>query len=33
MPLTGAAADFSKLFVDDAQKWAKVMREANVKPE
>ena len=26
-------ADFEKLFVDDAQKWAKVMREANIKPE
>jgi tripartite-type tricarboxylate transporter receptor subunit TctC len=33
IPLTGSNADFRKLFVDDAQKWAKVMREANVKPE
>jgi tripartite-type tricarboxylate transporter receptor subunit TctC len=33
IPLTGSSADFRKLFVDDAQKWAKVMREANVKPE
>ncbi len=33
MPLTGSSADFRKLFVDDAQKWAKVMREANIKPE
>jgi tripartite-type tricarboxylate transporter receptor subunit TctC len=32
-PLTGSTADFEKLFVDDAQKWAKVMREANVKSE
>ena len=31
--LTGSTADFEKLFVDDAQKWAKVMREANIKPE
>jgi tripartite-type tricarboxylate transporter receptor subunit TctC len=33
IPLTGTTADFEKLFVDDAQKWAKVMREANIKPE
>jgi len=33
LPLTGGSADFRKRFVDDAQKWAKVMREANVKPE
>jgi tripartite-type tricarboxylate transporter receptor subunit TctC len=33
IPLTGSSADFRKLFVDDAQKWAKVMREANIKPE
>ena len=32
-PLTGSTADFEKLFVEDAQKWAKVMREANIKPE
>ena len=31
--LTGSSADFRKLFVDDAQKWAKVMREANIQPE
>jgi len=33
IPLTGSTADFEKLFIDDAQKWAKVMREANVKAE
>jgi tripartite-type tricarboxylate transporter receptor subunit TctC len=33
LPLTGSTADFQKLFIDDARKWAKVMREANVKPE
>jgi tripartite-type tricarboxylate transporter receptor subunit TctC len=33
VPLTGRSADFRKLFVDDAQKWAKVMREANIRPE
>jgi tripartite-type tricarboxylate transporter receptor subunit TctC len=32
-PLTGSTADFEKLFVDDAEKWAKVMRKANVKSE
>ena len=33
IPLTGSSADFRKLFVEDAQKWVKVMREANIKPE
>jgi len=33
IPLVGGAADFEKLFVDDARKWAKVMREADIKPE
>jgi tripartite-type tricarboxylate transporter receptor subunit TctC len=33
LPLTGSSADFRKLFVDDAQKWATVMREADIKPE
>jgi tripartite-type tricarboxylate transporter receptor subunit TctC len=33
IPLTGSSADFRKLFVDDAQKWTKVMREANIQPE
>jgi tripartite-type tricarboxylate transporter receptor subunit TctC len=32
-PLVGSTADFEKLFLDDAAKWAKVMREANVKAE
>jgi len=31
--LAGTTADFEKLFTDDSQKWAKVMREANIKPE
>jgi tripartite-type tricarboxylate transporter receptor subunit TctC len=31
--LTGSSAEFEKLFVEDAQKWAKVMREANIKQE
>ncbi len=33
IPLTGSSTDFRKLFVDDAQKWSKVMREADIKPE
>jgi tripartite-type tricarboxylate transporter receptor subunit TctC len=33
IPLTGSAADFEKLFVDDARKWTKLMREANIKQE
>jgi tripartite-type tricarboxylate transporter receptor subunit TctC len=33
LPLTGSSADFRKLFVDDAQKWAKVMHDAGIKPE
>ena len=32
-PLTGSSTDFRKLFVDDAQKWAKVMHDADIKPE
>jgi tripartite-type tricarboxylate transporter receptor subunit TctC len=33
VPLVGSTADFEKLFLDDAAKWAKVMREANIKAE
>jgi tripartite-type tricarboxylate transporter receptor subunit TctC len=33
IPLTGSNADFEKLFVDDARKWAKVMRDADIKLE
>jgi tripartite-type tricarboxylate transporter receptor subunit TctC len=32
-PLVGSTADFEKLFVADAAKWAKVMHEANIKAE
>jgi tripartite-type tricarboxylate transporter receptor subunit TctC len=32
-PLTGSTADFEKLFVDDSEKWAKVMRVAGIKQE
>jgi tripartite-type tricarboxylate transporter receptor subunit TctC len=31
--LTGSPAAFKKLFVDDSEKWARVMREGNIRPE
>jgi len=31
--LKGTPAEFERLFVGDAQKWAQVMRAANIKPE
>jgi tripartite-type tricarboxylate transporter receptor subunit TctC len=31
--LKGTSAEFEKLFLGDAQKWAEVMRAANIKPE
>jgi tripartite-type tricarboxylate transporter receptor subunit TctC len=31
--LKGTPAEFERLFVGDAQKWAEVMRAANIKPE
>jgi tripartite-type tricarboxylate transporter receptor subunit TctC len=31
--LPGAPADFGKLIVEDTEKWAKVIRAANIKPE
>jgi tripartite-type tricarboxylate transporter receptor subunit TctC len=30
-PLTGTPAEFEKRFVADSEKWAKVIREANIK--
>jgi tripartite-type tricarboxylate transporter receptor subunit TctC len=33
IPLAGTFADFEKLFVRDAEKWAKVMKAANIKAE
>jgi tripartite-type tricarboxylate transporter receptor subunit TctC len=33
LALTGDAATFEKLFVEDTEKWAKVMKAANIKPE
>jgi len=32
-PLVGSPADFGKLIADDTEKWAKVIRSANIKPE
>jgi len=32
-PLTGSAAEFKQRFVADTQKWAKVISDANIKPE
>ena len=31
--LGGSAADFGKLIADDTEKWGKVIRAANIKPE
>ena len=31
--LPGAPADFGKLIADETEKWGKVMRAANIKPE
>jgi tripartite-type tricarboxylate transporter receptor subunit TctC len=32
-PLAGSATDFGKLIADETEKWSKVMRAANIKPE
>ena len=31
--LAGSPADFGKLIADETEKWAKVVRAANIKPE
>ena len=31
--LPGSPADFAKLIADDTEKWGKVIRAANIKPE
>ena len=31
--LQGSPADFGKLIAEDTEKWAKVVRDANIKPE
>ena len=30
---TGSPADFGKLIADETEKWGKVIRAANIKPE
>ena len=32
-PLAVSSADFGKLIADETEKWAKVIRSANIKPE
>jgi tripartite-type tricarboxylate transporter receptor subunit TctC len=32
-PLVGSPADFGKLIADDTEKWARVIRAANIKAE
>jgi hypothetical protein len=32
-PLSGSLADFGKLIVEETEKWARVIRAANIKPE
>jgi len=32
-PLVGSAADFGKLIADETEKWGKVIRTANIRPE
>ena len=32
-PLVGSPADFGKLVADDTEKWGKVVRAANIKPD
>jgi hypothetical protein len=31
--LSGSPADFGKLIADETEKWGKVIRAANIKPE
>jgi hypothetical protein len=31
--LSGTPADFGRLIADETEKWGKVIREANIKPE
>ena len=31
--LTGSSTDFSNLIAEETEKWAKVIRAANIKPE
>jgi len=33
MLLAGSPADFGKIVADDTEKWGKVIRAANIKPD
>jgi hypothetical protein len=33
IPIAGSPADFGKLIANETDKWAKVIRAANIKPE
>ena len=33
VPFASSAAEFRKFIADDVEKWAKVIRAANIKPE
>ena len=33
IPLPGSSADFAKFIADETEKWGKVIRAANIKPE
>jgi len=33
VPLGGSPADFGKLIADETEKWGKVIRAGNIKPE
>jgi tripartite-type tricarboxylate transporter receptor subunit TctC len=33
LPLQGSSGDFGKLIAEETEKWAKVIRAANIKPE
>jgi tripartite-type tricarboxylate transporter receptor subunit TctC len=32
-PIVGSPADLGKLIADDTEKWGKVIRAANIRPE
>jgi tripartite-type tricarboxylate transporter receptor subunit TctC len=32
-PLSGSSSEFAKLMADETEKWGKVIRAANIKPE
>jgi tripartite-type tricarboxylate transporter receptor subunit TctC len=32
-PFSGSSADFAKFIAEDTERWGKVIRAANIKPE